>query len=231
MEEAVRGQWGSGLIRSWNEGWLEAPARIGEKIARLVRAGAGQVVLGNSTSVNLYKLASAALDLRPGRGMILTDTLNFPSDLYILQGIAQARGLRLERVPSPDGMAGPSADILEAIDEQTALVTLSQVVFKSGYLYDAAAITRRPTRQARWCSGTSATRPEPCGWSWKAGAQISPSAAPTNISTAARARRPSCTCALPSRRTCVRRSGAGSATAARSLLGVYSSPPTGSSAF
>jgi kynureninase len=143
LDEAVRGQWGQGLIRSWNEGWLEAPLRIGEKIARLVGAGPGQVALGDSTSVNLYKLASAALDLRPGREAILSDTLNFPSDLYILQGLVQARGLRLERVPSPDGISVPAEDILAAIDEQTALVTLSHVVFKSGALYDAAAITRR----------------------------------------------------------------------------------------
>ena len=143
LGEAIREQWGRGLIRSWNEGWLEAPARIGEKIARLVGAGPGQVALGDSTSVNLYKLASAALDLRPARKVILSDTLNFPSDLYILQGLAQARALRLELVPSPDGIGVPTEDILAAIDEHTALVSLSQVAFKSGCLYDAAAITRR----------------------------------------------------------------------------------------
>jgi kynureninase len=143
LADVVQRQWGERLVRSWNEGWLEAPARIGDKIGKLIGAAEGQTLVSDSTSVNLYKLAQAALDLRPGRGKIVSDAFNFPSDLYILEGIAARRGMRLERVASPDGIHMPSEDFLRAIDADTALVSLSLVAFKSGFLYDAAEITRR----------------------------------------------------------------------------------------
>ncbi len=145
VERLVREQWGSSLVRGWGEGWLDAPQRIGEKIARLVGAAPGQVIACDSTSVNLYKLAMAALGLNRGRSKIVSDTLNFPSDLYILQGCIHTLGNqhRLELVPSADGISVDSQALYDAIDADTALVTLSHVVFKSGFLYDAAAITRR----------------------------------------------------------------------------------------
>ena len=143
LADAVQRQWGQRLVRSWNEGWLEASARIGDKIGQLIGAAEGQTLVSDSTSVNLYKMAQAALDLRPGRGKIVSDAFNFPSDLYILEGIAARRGMRLERVPSPDGIHMPSGDLLRAIDAGTALVSLSLVAFKSGFLYNAAEITRR----------------------------------------------------------------------------------------
>jgi kynureninase len=139
-------QWGRDLIRGWNKGWYEAPLRLGDKIGRLVGAAAGQVAVSDSTSVNLFKLAAAALRLRPGRSKIVTDTLNFPSDLYILQGIAQSASapMQVVQIPSADHDLTPNLDaLLAAIDEDTALLTLSHVVFKSGYLYDMAAVTRR----------------------------------------------------------------------------------------
>jgi kynureninase len=147
VEDAARRQWGDRLIRSWNEGWLTAPTRIGDKIGRLIGAAEGQVAVSDSTSVNLFKLANAALDLRQGRGKILSDAFNFPSDLYILQGIAGQRGLRLELLTSPDGIGMDTEQVLQAIDADTALVVLSLVSFKSGYRYAAEAITRR-ARQA-----------------------------------------------------------------------------------
>jgi kynureninase len=145
LAQAVSGQWGQRLIRSWGEGWIEAPRRIGDKIARLVGASPGEVMVCDSTSVNLYKLVMAALQMRPGRTRIITDTLNFPSDLYILQGCIQALGSRhtLHAVPSGSGPGADTQAVLDAIDTDTALVTLSLVVFKSGGLYDAAAITRQ----------------------------------------------------------------------------------------
>ena len=144
MQAVVREQWGQRLIRSWGEGWFTAPQRVGEKIARLVGAAPGQVIAGDSTSVNLYKLVMAALALRPDRPTLLTDSLNFPSDVYILQGCIQTLGNRhrLKIVEQPDGFA-EAGPVMDAIDEQTALVTLSHTVFKSGAVYDAAAITRR----------------------------------------------------------------------------------------
>ena len=145
MQQAVQQQWGERLIRSWGEGWISAPQRIGDKIGRLVGAAPGQVIVSDSTSVNLYKLIMAALSLRPERSQIITDSENFPSDLYILQGCIQALGGRVSlKMVDPQASDGdPTQALAAAIDENTALVTLSHVVFKSGYQYDAAAITRR----------------------------------------------------------------------------------------
>lgn len=143
VHDAVTRQWGDRLIRSWNEGWIEAPARVGDKIAQIVGAEPGTVTIADSTSVNLYKLALAALRARPERRKIVTDDLNFPSDIYILQGICALLGpdYRIEVVPSPDGIHGPVDGLAAAMDDDTALVTLSHTVFKSAYTYDMAAVT------------------------------------------------------------------------------------------
>src|SRR5688572_29360309 len=144
MKKAVEEEWGTDLIRGWNKGWWEAPTRIGEKIASLLGAGEGQVIAGDQTSINLFKLATAALTLNSGRRRIITDTFNFPSDLYILQGIVKLLGDRHDilRIGAQDGDITPDIEALEnAINEDTALVTLSHVTFKSGYLYDMAYIT------------------------------------------------------------------------------------------
>ena len=144
VTKAVEAEWGADLIRGWNGGWWESPTRIGEKIGTLLGAGPGQVVVSDQTSINLFKLASAALDLRPGRGRIVTDTLNFPSDLYILQGLVRLLGNRHEiiRISSQDGDISPDLAALKAaLDDSVALLTLSHVTFKSGYLYDMQMIT------------------------------------------------------------------------------------------
>ncbi len=145
VQTAVEREWGQGLIRSWNAGWFQAPARVGDKIARLLGAGPGQIVASDSTSVNLFKLVMAALAMRPGRDRIVSDVLNFPSDLYILQGCAHVLGNRhrLHLVPAADGTEVDQQVLFDAIDEHTALVTLSHVTFKSGFLYDMAAVTER----------------------------------------------------------------------------------------
>jgi len=146
VKTLVADEWGTDLIRGWNKGWWEAPRRIGEKIASLVGAAPGQVVVSDSTSINLFKLSAAALQLRPQRTKIVTDALNFPSDLYILQGLVQLLGGRHElvRIGSKDGDLTPDLDeMIVAIDNNTAVVTLSHVLYKSGYLYDMAAITEK----------------------------------------------------------------------------------------
>ena len=136
-------QWGSRLIRSWNEEWFTAPERVGAKIARLIGAQPDEVIVADSTSVNLFKLAVAALRFQTGRPRILTDTLNFPSDLYVLQGAVDLldKGHSLEAIPSPDDIYGPVDALKAQLDERVALLTLSHTVFKSGYTYDMAALT------------------------------------------------------------------------------------------
>jgi kynureninase len=136
VERVTRGEWGEGLIRSWNaHHWIEAPERVGDKIARLIGAGPNEVIACDSTSVNLFKLVSAALRARPSRRTVLSEPGNFPTDLYVIEGaIADGRcRLRLE----------PAERILEAIDEDTAVVVLTHVHYKSAAMHDMAAITRR----------------------------------------------------------------------------------------
>ena len=144
LERLVGHEWGERLIRGWNDGWIDLPHQVGDKVGRLVGARPGEVIIADSTSVNLYKLALAALRMRPGRSKIVTDDLNFPSDLYILEGAQRTAGgnYRLERVSSPDGVHGPVDGLAEAIDEETALVALSHTVFKSAYTYDMGLITK-----------------------------------------------------------------------------------------
>ena len=149
VENIVREEWGNQLIRSWGINWYEAPIKVGEKIAQLVGAAPGQVTVSDSTTVNLFKLAMSALMLRPDRKKIVTDTLNFPSDLYMLQGCAHLLGDRhqLHLMEPADGLRVEPQAVLDAIDEDTALVTLSHVVFKSGYMYDAKTITEHAHRK------------------------------------------------------------------------------------
>jgi kynureninase len=149
-KQIVEEEWGKGLIRGWSKGWWEAPTRIGDKIGKLVGAADGQVIVSDTTSINLFKLTMAALALSPKRKRIVTDTMNFPSDLYILQGCVQSLGNRHEiiRIGSRDGDLTPDLPALEsAITEDTALVTLSHVLFKSGYLYDMKKITEMAHRK------------------------------------------------------------------------------------
>ena len=138
--ELVERQWGRRLIRGWNEGWFGLPERLGGKIARLIGAEEDEVLVADSTSVNLFKLAVAALRAQPGRPKVVTDDLNFPSDLYVLQG-AFGEGYRLDVVSSPDGVHGPEAGLAGAVDHDTGLVTLSHTTFKSGFVYDLGAVT------------------------------------------------------------------------------------------
>lgn len=148
LAEEVEHGWGRRLIRAWNEGWFEAPERVGGKIARLIGAKANEVIVADSTSVNMYKLAAAACAARPGRSKLVTDDLNFPSDKYILQGMEQhlPGGLHMQMVESPDGLTMPLERIEAALDEDTALLTLSHTAFKSGFTYDMVRLTEMAHR-------------------------------------------------------------------------------------
>ncbi|MBI5030491.1 MAG: kynureninase [Chloroflexi bacterium] len=148
VRDAVDHEWGQRLIRGWGEGWFTAPQRVGAKIAQLIGAQTDQVIVCDSTSVNIFKLAMAALRARPGRHTIVTDDLNFPTDVYVLQGVAQLLGAeyRLEIIHSEDGLIVSNDAIARAINTDTALVELTHTAFKSGYVYDMRAITEAAHR-------------------------------------------------------------------------------------
>jgi kynureninase len=142
METVLRQEWGAALARSWDHGWVDLPARAGDAVGELTGAAPGQVLVTDNTTVNLYKLARAALDARPGRRVIVTDADNFPTDRYVLEGIAAQRGAELRMLPT-DINEGVEEDLVRAaVDEDTALVSLSHVAYRSGALADMPAITR-----------------------------------------------------------------------------------------
>ncbi len=137
--QVVSQEWGQGLIRSWNSaGWLSLPQRLGDKIAPLIGAGPGEVLVTDSTSINLYKVLSAALSLAhedaPQRRVVLSERSNFPTDLYIAQSLCQERGYRLQLV-EPD-------DILAALTAEVAVLMLTHVNYRTGAMHDMAALTR-----------------------------------------------------------------------------------------
>lgn len=142
--DLINRQWADRLIRSWGEGWLKMPVRIGDKIGKLIGANQGEVLLADSTSINLFKLASAALQHQTGRPKIITDDMNFPSDIYVLGSVIEhaGRNHQLVIVPSDDDIHGPEEAIISALDEDTALLTLSLTTFKSGFTYDLDKVTR-----------------------------------------------------------------------------------------
>ncbi len=142
LQEAVMGQWGARLIRGWEEGWMELPVSVGDRIgAAVLGAAPGQVVVADSTTVCFYKLACAALDARPGRDQIVTDLDNFPTDRYVLEGLAAARGCELVWLRG-DTRAGPTPESVAAlVSERTALVTFSHVSYRSAHIADMAAVS------------------------------------------------------------------------------------------
>jgi kynureninase len=132
----IADEWGQMLIRGWNDaGWMAQPARIGDKIARLIGAPEGSVVMGDTLSIKVYQAVAAALKLRPGRKVILSDTGNFPTDLYMVQGLINTldQGFELKTV-APEDAAG-------AIDDTVAAVMLTEVDYRTGRKHDMKAIT------------------------------------------------------------------------------------------
>ena len=134
LHDLVAQEWGGGLVRSWPS-WIDLPMQVGDRLGTaLLGAAPGQVVVADSTSVNLFKLGWAAADARPGRSRIVTDAANFPTDRYVLEGIAYTRGLTLDLIDDVDAAAS-------AIDHQTALVSLSHVDYRSAAIADVAGLT------------------------------------------------------------------------------------------
>lgn len=143
LQQALDYQWGTRLIRSWNEGWYDMPSRLGARLAPIIGAGEDEVIVGDSTSLNLFKAAWAATKLQKGRTRLITDDLNFPTDIYVLQGIANQLGPDFEVTiaRSSDGLTLTSEDLEKVLNEETALVVLSHVAFKSAYMHDMKAVT------------------------------------------------------------------------------------------
>lgn len=134
VHDAVVNEWGTSLIKGWNiHGWTDLAETIGDSIAKLIGAAAGSVICGDNTSTNLFKLVTAAVRLNPNRRVILTEAHNFPTDLYVLEGIARVLGHEIRRVAR--------AEIERCVDADTALVVLTQVDYRSGHRFDAASIT------------------------------------------------------------------------------------------
>jgi kynureninase len=139
VQQVVQQEWGVDLIRSWNSaGWMDLPQRVGDKIARLVGAGPGELVVADSTSVNLFKVLSAALSMAqadtPKRRHIVSERSNFPTDLYIAESLARERGFELV-------LAG-TEELPAALDAHCAVLMLTHVNYRSGRMHDMAALSR-----------------------------------------------------------------------------------------
>ena len=134
LEQVVREEWGRDLIRSWNSaGWIDLSSKIGTKIAPLIGAQAEEVIACDSTSINLFKLISAALAMRPGRKVVLSEPGNFPTDLYMIEGL-ERQGLAERRLAPREALA-------DAPDGDVALLLLTHTHYKTGELFDMAALT------------------------------------------------------------------------------------------
>ena len=139
LQRVVQQEWGDGLIRSWNAAsWIDLPQRIGDKIGRLVGAGPGELVVADSTSVNLFKVLSAALNITqtdaPQRKTIVSESSNFPTDLYIAQALSEERGCELKLVDA--------GGLPQALDDECAVLMLTHVNYRTGRMHDMAALSR-----------------------------------------------------------------------------------------
>ncbi|MGB7243218.1 MAG: kynureninase [Sulfitobacter sp.] len=136
VADMLRDEWGALLIKGWNAaGWMDMPARIGNQVGRLIGAPKGSVVLGDTLSVKVYQAAAAALKMRPKRKVILSDTGNFPTDLYMVEGLIKTldQGYELRTVAPQD--------VADAITDDVAAVMLTQVDYRTGRVHDMAALT------------------------------------------------------------------------------------------
>lgn len=134
MSTVVRGEWGEGLIGSWNTAdWVGLAARVGDRIGRIIGAGPGTVSVGDSTSVNLYKAASAAMELATGPHVLLTDDANFPSDGYVLSTLAERSGWELRTVAA--------GDIVTELASGVGVLSITQVDYRTGDRHDLIATT------------------------------------------------------------------------------------------
>ena len=143
LRRFVEEEWGGRLIRGWDESWMELPLRIGDELGRVALGAApGQATIGDSTTVLLYKLMRAGVAARPGRTELVVDRDNFPTDRYVAEGVARECGLTLRWIDTDPESGVTVEQVAEVVGEQTALVVLSHVAYRSAWLADAAEITR-----------------------------------------------------------------------------------------
>jgi kynureninase len=142
VERFLAEEWGGRLIRGWDEGWLDLPLLVGDELARVALGAApGQVAIGDSTTVLLYKLVHAAVDARPGRTELVVDRADSPTNRYVVEGVARDRGLTIRWIDT-DASAGVTPQVLAgAVGPNTAAVVLSHVSYRSGYLADMRTLT------------------------------------------------------------------------------------------
>ncbi len=139
VETAMRTQWAGRLIRGWDEGWLDLPVQIGDELGRVaLGAASGQTVIGDSTTVLLYKVIRAAIELRPGCDELVIDRDDFPTDRYLVESIAGERGMTVRWIEEGDVTPGRVAEV---VGPRTAVVVLSAIAYRSGFLAELPAIT------------------------------------------------------------------------------------------
>ena len=143
VDQILKQEWGNDLIGSWNKSWYTKASEIGDKIAAIIGADKGEVIVSDNTSTNLYKLVYAALAYQQGRKKIITDVFNFPSDVYIMDGLVKQKGdgYHIEFIKSKDEISIDENELCNDIDDDTALVSLSHVAFKSAFMYDMKKVT------------------------------------------------------------------------------------------
>ena len=140
VESVMRTQWAERLIRGWDEGWMDLPVRIGDELGRVaLGAASGQTVIGDSTTVLLYKVIRAGIGLRPGRDELVIDRDDFPTDRYLVETIAADRGMTVRWID--EGDVTPER-VAEVLSERTAVVIVSTIAYRSGFLADVPAITQ-----------------------------------------------------------------------------------------
>jgi kynureninase len=137
VAQVISAEWGGQLIKGWNQcGWMAQPSEVGDKVGRLIGAPAGSVVIGDTLSLKVFQALCAGLNMRPERKVILSDTGNFPSDLYMADGLARLKGQGYAlKTVAPEDVAG-------AIDETVAVVMLTQVDYRTGRMHDMSAVTK-----------------------------------------------------------------------------------------
>jgi len=137
-QEVIAGEWGEMLITAWNKAkWMDMPRHIGDRIARLIGAAPGTVIIGDTLSIKVYQALAAALDMRPDRKVVLSDSGNFPTDLYMAQGLLRSLGKGHElRVVAPE-------EVEAAIDDDVAALMLTHVDYRTGRMHDMAALTQK----------------------------------------------------------------------------------------
>lgn len=138
----IQNQWGNRLIRGWNESWINLSSNIAKKIAKIVGAQPDEIFVGDTTSLNLYKLIYACLETQKGKNKIISDTLNFPADIYVIEGIIKHhfKNHYLELIKSTNDISIDKNSVIESLDLNTALLTLSLVTYKSSFMYNMKEI-------------------------------------------------------------------------------------------